>query len=217
MENIKSDIRKKLLETKNKKTQLLSEQLNLEQKMIQIFGSEENIINFQKLPQRTKSKITTAFFTEMHIIANRPINEQYGNLADILGKIFKGIFPSVFESLAEELIYTLLGKMGLKGGYFHKFLASFLASRPTELLAAMKNCQAFSVLLAKAISEAIVMKAQEKFNIDGLFYSVIRNKISEVLMDQPFIDGLAKSLSKEVCKIFDSFSENALEILQTKT
>jgi hypothetical protein len=212
---LESKIKSKLVETKNKKISTLLEQKNLESRLIKVFGSEYEMLNFKNLPESRQNKILRDFMVEYYIISNGLITEQA--FPQVLQKIFQGIFPSVFESLMEKLIYTMLEKIGLKGGFFHKFLTSFLATRPTELWEALNNCDAFTELLAKAISEAMVMKMSEELGAKGFFYDTVRNAIADFLQDQPFIDGLSNSLSAKVCEYLETFKDKAFEIMKMRS
>jgi hypothetical protein len=214
MVDITQNVKKHLIETKENKIRFLLEQKKVETIFLKIFESEQNLMNFHSLSEIKQQKIAMRFFYQLHVMSkNNLINEESGGFGDILQKIFKGFFPDVLETILEKVIYTLLGKLGLQGGFFHKFLTSFLATRPTELYAALKDCNALSALVAKAISEAIVMKIQEKFSKSGAFYDYLRNSLSDALSQQPFIDGLTKSLSVKVCEFFEDIVGNASDIL----
>lgn len=217
MDNLVLNVKKHLIETKDRQKKVLLEQKKVETLFLEIFESEDNLLNFHNLSENKQHEISMRFFYGLHVMSkNNLINEQLGGFGDLLQKIFKGFFPDVFETIIEKVIYTLLGKLGLEGGYFHKFLASFLATRPTELYAAMKDCKALSVLVAKAVSEAIVMKIQEKFNKGGAFYDYLRNALADTLTQQPFIDGLSKSLSTKICEFFEDIIGNAKDLLTQK-
>jgi len=214
MVDITQNVKKHLLETKEKKNRLLLEQKKVETIFLKIFESEDNLLNFHYLSESKQQEISMKFFYSLHVMSkNNFINEEVGGLGGLLQKVFKGFFPDVFETILEKIIYTLLGKLGLEGGFFHKFLTSFLATRPTELYRALTDCNALSALVAKAISEAIIMKIQEKFSKNGAFYDYLRNSLSDTLSQQPFIDGLTKSLSVKICEFFEDIVGNVSDLL----
>lgn len=217
MDDLVLNVKKHLTETKNRQKKVLLEQKKVETLFIKIFESENNLLNFHNLSESKQREISMRFFYGLHVMSKTNlINEELGGFGDLLQKIFKGFFPDVFETIMEKIIYTLLGKLGLQGGFFHKTLTSLLATRPTELFKAMTDCNAFSALLAKSIAEAMVMKVKEKFNVSGLFYDYLRNALSDTLSQQPFVDGLTKSLSVKICEFFEDIIGNAKNVLSQK-
>ena len=132
---LKKDIKKVILETKEKKEKLLIEQKIVENRIMMIFESKENVQNFHLLSEGKKQKMAKALFEEISYLQEQGLlNEQ---LWDILKGIFGNSLGAATETLVEPLINSLLGAIGLGDSYFGKFIVSFITTNPLRLAKAL--------------------------------------------------------------------------------
>ena len=204
---LKKDIKKAILETKEKKEKLLIEAKIVQNRIMMIFESKENIKNFHLLPLEKRTKMSKALFEEIAYLDEQGLlNEQ---LWDFLGKIFGNSLGSATETLVEPLVNSILGAIGLGDSFFGKFLVSFITSKPGELAKALKDCNALTKLIAESLGEAVVMMVQKQQGLEGKGYSFLRNALLGVLKDSSFAQKLESQLSGIVCEVFGKMNDKA--------
>lgn len=203
-------IKKVIKETKRKKDQLLIEQNLVKSRMMVIVESEDNIKNFKKLPIEKQRKMAFQILEEINYLSeNKILNEQLG---DFLQKIFGNALGGMVETLVEPLIDSILGGLGL-GGYFKKFIVSFLTSNPAELAKALKDCRSMTTLIANSLSEALFMMIQEQKGLSGGFATFLRNTLGGAVKDTGFVNKIEDFLGDMVCQGFSKLTSNAEGIL----
>lgn len=206
---LQKDLKKVLKETKEKKDRLLIEQSLVKNRIVNIFGSEENIKNIHKLSEKKKIKLALALMEEIRFLdENQILNEQLG---DFLGKLFGGALGSFTETLVEPLVNSILSGLGLKGA-FKNFLVSFLTSNPKELAKALTDCRALTTLVANSLSEAMVMMIQEKSGMEGGFYTFLRNALGGAVKDTGFVNKIEDFIGDTVCSVFNKLSGKAEDV-----
>jgi hypothetical protein len=207
---IKKEIRKKLLEVKEKKDRLIVEQTIITNRVLMIFESKENITNFNLLTESKKKKIAKSLYREIHTLhQNNLINEGF---VDILKSIFGNAFTGIVETMVEPFVDSVLGGLGLTGG-FKKFLVSILTTNPTKLVSAFKDCRIMTELISEGIAESMAMTAQEKLGLEGQGWSVIRNILGKTLKEQSFVSQLSDAFEGTICGVFDKLTDNAEGVL----
>jgi hypothetical protein len=208
---IQKNLKKVLKETKEKKDRILIEQKLVETRIMNIFGTEDNIRNFHLLPENTKLKIAWAVMEEIRFLdENEILNEQLG---DFLGKLFGGAPGSFVETLVEPLVNSILSGLGIEG-FFKNFLTSFLTSNPRELARALRDCRALTTLVSNSLAEALAMKLSEKANLTGGFYTFLRNALGKAVKDTAFVNKIEDFLGDMICKTYDKLANNAGNVLQ---
>jgi hypothetical protein len=186
------NIKKAILETKEKKEKLLIEENLVKSRIMMIFESEKNIKNFSSLPKKKQEKIAYKLLEEINYLQETSLlNEQ---LMDFLGKIFGNSLGGIFQTVAEPLVNSVLSAIGLKG-YFKDFLVSFITTNPARLAKAMKSCEELTKLIAEALSEAVFMMIQRQQGLEGQGYTFLRNALGGAVKDYGFIQSIEKQIS----------------------
>jgi hypothetical protein len=200
------NIKKAILETKEKKEKLLIEENLVKSRIMMIFESEKNIKNFSSLPKKKQEKIAYKLLEEINYLQETSLlNEQ---LMDFLGKIFGNSLGGIFQTVAEPLVNSVLSAIGLKG-YFKDFLVSFITTNPARLAKAMKSCEELTKLIAEALSEAVFMMIQRQQGLEGQGYTFLRNALGGAVKDYGFIQSIEKQISGIVCELFGKMNDKA--------
>lgn len=204
---LKKDIKKSLIETKERKEKLLIEAKIVKNRLMMIFETKENIKNFRLLHESKRKKMAKALFEEIAYLDEQGLlNEQ---LWDFLGKIFGNSLGAATETLIEPLINSLLGAIGLGDSYFGKFIVSFITTKPGRLAAALKDCNELTKLIAESLGEAVVMMIQKQQGLEGQGYTFLRNALLGVVKDSSFAQKLEEQLSSIVCEMFGKMNDKA--------
>lgn len=207
---LKKDIKKAILETKEKKEKLLIEEKIVKNRIMMIFESEENIKNFHLLPKSKKQKMAKALFVEIAYL------DEQGLLNEQLWEILKGIFGNSLgaatETFIEPAINSVLGAMGLGDSYFGKFIVSFLTTNPLRLGQALKDCKELTKLIAESLGEAVVMMVQKQKGLEAAGYTFLRNALLGVLQDSAFAQKLEEQMSSIVCEVFGKLNDKASDV-----
>jgi len=200
------NIKKAILETKEKKEKLLIEENLVKSRIMMIFESEKNIKNFHSLSKKKQEKIAYKLLEEINYLQETNLlNEQ---LMDFLGKIFGNSLGGIFQTVAEPLINSLLSGIGL-GGYFKDFLVSFITTNPARLAKAMKSCEELTKLIAEALTEAVFMMIQRQQGLEGQGYTFLRNALGGAVKDYGFVQSIEKQISGIVCELFGKMNDKA--------
>ena len=200
------NIKKAILETKEKKEKLLIEENLVKSRIMMIFESEKNIKNFHSLSKKKQEKIAYKLLEEINYLQETNLlNEQ---LMDFLGKIFGNSLGGIFQTVAEPLINSLLSGIGL-GGYFKDFLVSFITTNPARLAKAMKSCEELTKLIAEALSESVFMMIQRQQGLEGQGYTFLRNALGGAVKDYGFVQSIEKQISGIVCELFGKMNDKA--------
>lgn len=203
---IQKKLKKVIKETKEKKERLLIEETLVKNRIVSIFGSEENMKNFDSLSEDKKIKLALALMEEIRFLdENKILNEQLG---DFLGRIFGSAFSSAAETLVEPLVNSILSGLGLSG-FFKDFLVSFLTSRPRDLANALKDCKALTTLIANSLAEAMVMMIQQKSGLEGGFYTFLRNALGGAVKDTAFVNKIEDFIGGIVCSVYNKLTGKA--------
>lgn len=200
------NIKKAILETKEKKEKLLIEEKLVKGRIMMIFESQKNIDNFHSLSKVKQEKIAYKLLEEINYLQETNLlNEQ---LMDFLGKIFGNSLGGIFQTVAEPLVNSLLSGIGL-GGYFKDFLVSFITTNPARLAKAMKSCEELTKLIAEALSEAVFMMIQRQQGLEGQGYTFLRNALGGAVKDYGFVQSIEKQISGIVCELFGKLNNKA--------
>jgi REP element-mobilizing transposase RayT len=207
---LKKDIKKAIIETKEKKEKLLIEAKIVQNRLMIIFESKENIKNFANLPKEKKTKMAKALFEEISYLDEQGLlNEQ---LWDFLGKIFGNSLGAGLETIAEPLVNSILGAIGLGDSYFGKFIVSFITTKPGRLAKALKDCNELTKLIAESLGEAMVMTIQKQQGLQGNGYTFMRNALLGAIKDTSFASKLESQLSGIVCEVFGKMNDKASDV-----
>ena len=204
---LKKDIRKKLLEQKQKKDSQLIENKIVENRLSIIMGDRSK---FESLNEEKKLKVIFEFLSEVRSLDEQGLlNEQFG---EILGKLFGQALSGVTQAFVEPLVGSILGWFGL-GGYFKDFVTSFIVSDPARLARATKDCKELTKLIAESLSEALAIMLQRAQGLEGKGHSILRNVLGGAIKETSFVSSLEERLSEGVCGLFDKYTGNAENVL----
>lgn len=212
---IKKDIRKKLVEIKEQKNNLITEQTIVKNRIIAIFGSESNIRNFNSLSESKKRKIGESLSREILIIKKTGLLNESFDLTSVFKNIFGNMFSSAIETMVEPFINSILSGLGLSG-VFKNFLISILTTNPQTLIKAWGDCRLMTKLISEGIAEALAMQVQEKLGGTSGGYSILRNLLGKTLKEQDFINSLSEQLQNFVCGTFDKIEQKVDKISNDK-
>lgn len=204
------DLRKKLVETKERKEKLLIEQKIVKNRILMIFESEDNIKNFHLLPESKKEKLAKALFEEINYLDEQGLLNE--SLWDYLGKIFGNSIGAATEMLVEPLVNSVLGAIGLGNSYFGKFVVSFLTTNPMRLARALKDCKELTKLIAESLTEAVFMMVQKQQGLEGQGYTFLRNALGGAIKDSAFVSSLENQLGGIVCSVFGKMNDKASNV-----
>ena len=214
---LKKDIKKSLIETKEKQEKLLIEQKLINSRIMMIIESEDNLKNFHLLSEEKRFKMSYSIFEEVAYLEEQGLMTE--QVWDYLGKIFGSSVGSIAQTIAEPIVNSILSAMGL-GGYFKDFLVSLFTKNPLRLAKALKSCDELTKLVAESLTEAVAMMIQRQQGLEGKGYTFIRNALGDVLSGTKFAQSLEKQISGIVCNIFGKMNDKASNVyskLKTNT
>jgi hypothetical protein len=208
---LKKQIRKSLIETKERKEKRLIEESLIKNRISIIFEGIKSEKDFKSLSEEKQLKLSLKFIQEVAFLQeNGLIVEQ--NLGSLMQSLFGGWFgnltQTIFEPMLQKLLIPLFGE-----GFFTNFLTAYLTSRPSDIIKSFNDCKLMTKLIAEGISEAIAMKVMKSKGLTGSGYSFIRNTMGDVLTGSEFISGVEKGLGNTVCSILGKFSNNAEKVV----
>jgi len=205
----KNIVRKKLLEEKEKRQNTLIETRLVESRLKIIVESKSK---FKSLSESQQKKVFIQVLQEINTLDEQGlINEEF-SFKDILGKLFGQGWSALGQSIVEPAIRSILGWFGIKG-YFANFVATFIASDPRRLAKVFSDCRETTKLIAEALSDAMFKTLMDTKGMEGFGYDLLRNALGGVIKDEPFIEGITKSMADGVCKVMGQFSEKAGDVL----
>jgi len=207
---LKKVIKKSLKETKVHKETILIEQKIVHSRLrmiVENFGEDK----FKNLSEKEQGKICVLFLMEMSSLNEEGLLTE--NFIDTLKNIFGAAFWSVPEAFTEKALNSLLGSLGFPDNSIRKFLVSFFATNPSELLKSFKDCKILTKHIVRAIGETLIMNLQQSKGMGGTGMDIVRNALQNELQNLDFIQNLEKTLSGSVCQVFEKYSGNAKEVL----
>lgn len=206
---LKKEIKKTLLETKEKKEKQLIEQQLVENRMMMIIESKEKLEKFHLLSEEKKFKLSYAIFEEIGYLQEQGLMTE--GLWGVLGNIFGNSLGSITQTVVEPLVNSILSSLGI-GGYFKDFLVSLLTTNPMRLAKALRSCDELTKLVAESLTEAVGMMLQRKAGLEGKGYSFLRNALGAAIKETTFTTYLEKQLSGIICSLFDKMNDKASDV-----
>jgi len=204
-------IRKSLKETKVQKETILIEQKIVRSRLNMIVENFIDDDKFKNLSEKEQEKICVLFLMEMSSLNDEGLLTE--NFIDTLKNIFGAAFWSVPEAFTEKALNSLLGAVGFPDNSIRKFLVSFFATNPSELLKAFKDCRVLTKHIVRAIGETLIMNLQQSKGLGGTGMDIVRNALQNELQNLEFTKKLEEALSGSVCQVFEKYSGNAKEVL----
>jgi phage-related protein len=208
---LKQVIKKSLKETKIQKETILVEHKIVQSRLKMIVENFSKDEKFKKLSEQEQGKICVLFLMEMSSLNDEGLLNE--NFIDTLKNIFGAAFWSVPEAFTEKALNSLLGALGFPDNSIRKFLVSFFATNPSELLKSFKDCKVLTKHIVRAIGETLIMNLQQSKGMGGTGMDIVRNALQNELQNLDFLKKLEETLSGSVCQVFEKYSGNAKEVL----
>jgi hypothetical protein len=214
---LEKSIKKTLVETKEKKEKLLIERRLIESRIENVLGGIKTVEDFNRLSEDKQLRIGFALCQEIaYLQENKFINE---DLVDTFKNLFGNLFSGgIMNTIYEKIIDKVLTALGVGEGFFKKFLVSFLASRPTELVRAISDCKLFTKLIVEGLTEAVVKWLQENTGTGGALADILRNSIGKTIREsKTFKVSIEKEFAGTICGLFEKYTSNAKNVLTNLT
>jgi hypothetical protein len=210
-------IKRKLLETRDKKDKLIIEQEIVRSRLMMIFESEDNIKNWDNLSDKKRFKISCKFLQEVSFQQqNGVINEQF---LDIIKSIFgTSIGGGLGQAVLEPAVSWILSGLGMESNSFiKKFVVSFLTQKE-GFWNYLKDCKTLTKGIAESIAKATLMQVQQSTNSGGFWMDAVRNSLFNFLTpkigdNSGFVGSLEKQLGDKVCSYWNKATGNAKNVL----
>lgn len=215
---LEKSIKKTLVETKEKKEKLLIERRLVESRIETVLGNVKTIEDFNNLTEEKQLRFGFALCQEIvYLQENKFINEE--DLASLFKNLFGNLFSGgIMNTIYEKIIDKVLTALGVGEGFFKKFLVSFLASRPTELVRAISDCKLFTKLIVEGLTEAVVKWLQENTGTGGALADILRNSIGKTIREsKTFKVSIEKEFAGTICGLFEKYTSNAKNVLTNLT
>jgi hypothetical protein len=208
---LNKQIRKTILETKEQKEKFLIEQSLVKKRLEMITGDVKTVDDYNKLSETKQLKLNFVILQELSFLQENSLINEQADFASIIKDLFGGLFGSGVETIAEPVLGKILESLGFSGK-LKNFIVSFITSKPSELISAMKDCKVLTKLISESLVEAIVMSMMEEHGASGKGPSLLRNLIGGAIKSNSFVTQLESQLSTTVCGLFDGFTQNAKAI-----
>ena len=211
---LKNNIRKSLLETKERKERLLIERKLIENRLSIIVERVKTKDSFKSQSKKNQLKISAKFIQELSYLKNVGLLNE-ANLTNSLQSIFGNSFGNITETMFEPILNVILKKLGFGDGSFKNFIVSSLTSSPIDLVDAFSDCKVMTKLLVKSIIEAQVMVLQNEAGLSGVGLDFMRNTLGSLVNDERMVKELEDKLSMNVCELINNFIDKAESIKDT--
>ena len=208
---LNKQIRRTILETKEQKEKFLIEQSLVKKRIEMIVGNVKTIDDYNNLSEAKQLKLNFVILQELSFLQESSLINEQADFASIIKDLFGGLFGSGVETIAEPVLGKILESLGFTG-QLKNFIISFITSKPSELINAMKDCKVLTKLISESIVEAIVMSMMEEQGASGKGPSLLRNLIGGAIKSNSFVVQLESQLSTTVCGLFNQFTQNAKSI-----
>lgn len=203
-DDIKTLIKKTLKETKAKKEIQEIENKIFESRIKLVFEGNEK---FNSLSKKNKVKVGFKTLKEIRDI------QKLGLVTETLGTLFRGIYGNSYEnsinSISKPLFDVIFKKIMLDEELKSSVIQN-LETRTQELVASMDSCLDLSKFLSDVITEEYA-KQLDKEKQTGL--DVVKTSLMDAVDDEMFRKNLQTKLEKEICVLYNKFTENAKNLM----
>lgn len=210
--SLEKQIRRKLLETKEKKEKLLIERELVKSRILMIFENDRSLKKFRRLPEHRKVRVSFQILQEL------AYHDNNGILTEDLGGIIQSIFGSSIgggfgQAILEPAINWILSGLGMQDTMLKKFVISFL-SKKEGFWNMFKDCETLTKGIVESIAEAVVMNiSQTKEWATGFWMVALRNIIGDFISGTDFTNKLEEKLTGPICSLFGKATNNAKDVL----
>jgi len=210
---LKKDIKKTILETKEKKDRrLVSEQL-VKSRILMIIESEDNLKKNKKLSEKKQLELSFSILQELYYLEQNDLLVEQDLLGMLKGLFGTNVLGSITQTLFEPMINSILSSLGMGDNLFKKFVISYLTSNMSEVVKSFGDCKIMTKLIAESFAEALVMMMQQEKGFGGTGYDLIRNSLGSAIKGTSFIQGLERGMENIVCNLFSKFTGNAKDVV----
>ena len=134
------------------------------------------------------------------------INE---GIMDMLGNIWPDSKRGLWSTVKEYIISWVIKTLGMDpNGWIASVVEVTLSNVAiVDVPKLFTDCHFLSDTLAKSLPEAIVKKMLNKFDMDNVFSSIMRNVFVEIINDTSFVTLLKEKLANEICQNMGKLQE----------
>ena len=212
---LKKQIRKSLLETKDKKDKSLIEENLIKTRFSFLLEGINTKEDFNNLSEKKQLKLSIGFIQELSFLSSVGLmNEQeQDNWGGLLNKMFGKSFGSIAQTMVEPFLRNILSGIGIEEGYVRNFIISYLTSRPSDVVDSFGDCKKMTKLISEAMVESMVMTTQRKKGYSGFGYDLIRNELGRTLKNTELISGIERGLEEKVCSSMSKLVDNTKSVV----
>lgn len=208
--SINKNIRKKLIETKTQKENLLIERSLIESRLLMI-ADKKTLSNFNSLSESEQNKIFNNFISEsIYLNEAGLVNEQLG---DIMKSLFGNALPGVLQTFMERIVNSIFNAIGIPDNYFRKVMVSYFSSHPVDAIKSLNDCKLMTKLMVEALIEAVVVQYKQAKGISNVFADTLRNTVIEAIDNSETVTKLTTSLSGVVCEMVSKITGKAKNVV----
>lgn len=189
MNSIKKTVKKKLIETKKVKRNILMED-QIVKNRISILVENRKLNTEEDLNLFVKDFLTEIAYLNSQNFNKELLNENFFKMFDgIFGNLAGGGWQMFWEKIADYF----LEQAGLEDGFFKDAIVIWFGQTPfTEMPKMLTDCSYFTKSVVKTIEETLLKRLQEKYVGSGIFMDTFRNalfnyidngKLNQVLFD----------------------------------
>jgi hypothetical protein len=208
---MKKQIRKAIIEAKEKKETLLIEEKIIKSRLLVIFENTNNIKNFNSLSEKKKLNMSFRLMNEINYLQQTGLIKEDFDLTGIFKGLFGNIIGGGVETFVEPFVNSFLSAIGLSG-YWKNVIISFVTNNPARIVKAFSNCKEMTKILAEALVEGVVMTFQKEKGLGGFGYDLIRNTLLNTIDKSAIGQKFEEGLSETVCGLFGKIGDNAKKV-----
>ena len=206
--NLKYNIKKQLVETKDKKSRLLQESKIIQTRFVMIAESSK-IKTKKQLDNMFVNLLSEMIYLHKQGFDDNLIKENVEGVFSVLSSLFGGTTNAVVELFKEKGVKWILEKIGIEDNNFIKnFLITALGN--TDLKDVPKlftDCEFLTKKIAESIPEAYLRKLEYEKGMGGDFMDFVRNSLYDVIKDSDFAQKIEEKIAGIVCPLVDNMSD----------
>jgi hypothetical protein len=206
--NLKYNIKKQLVETKDKKSRLLQESKIIQTRFVMIAESSK-IKTKKQLDDMFVNLLSEMIYLHKQGFDDILIKENVEGVFSVLSSLFGGTTNAVVELFKEKGVKWILEKIGIEDNNFIKnFLITALGN--TDLKDVPKlftDCEFLTKKIAESIPEAYLRKLEYEKGMGGDFMDFVRNSLYDVIKDSDFAQKIEEKIAGIVCPLVDNMSD----------
>ena len=213
MNNLNKTIRKNLLEVKENKKSVLTEQ--------KIIISRYSIISegITSKSRRSQRDVASKMLIEMVSLRKQGFSEELlmeeeKSFFSSMSSLFGGGFLDTFKEIGMKWV---LEKLGLPpNSYISQVLQTAAGElHLSEIPKLFSDCNFTTEFVARSFTEGYVKKLMEEKGFDGIFMSTVRNGLVEALRSSDLYKSIATALTPYVCKLIGGLDDKLEKVATT--